>query len=445
MPPYYPPAVVNKIEEVFVKRASGGWTCRHCQMIPSKFRAPGAIYENKDDDNDNPPDQTTVEQHLSVCSGNTYYYANMMSPQNYYLTVPNYTLPTMPIQNTINHHHSIMQLPPPIEPLDTTNNLLLPEDRGKIGFAGMACKHCKDKIDCRKFFWSNVDRISNSFSEIPAHIMRCKHAPYEVNLIELKKIHPQQLAKYPRGSQKIFLRRMWKRMHGDDAVDGKLSVDSKAVAKKDHMANSLNVDTIPNNQMNALPGFDGRVTLAIAEDQDWLSEMDCFVRRSLEVFQATEKDVRDVFSQQKKTIAKGQVGIRCIYCAASAGETHCEAIAYPSSISHISKAVREFRSNHLQLCQRIPTDQKKIFDGMKTSSSLTSVLKRYYVLSAKALGLIDLPNGGIGTKEVNLRIGSGVSLDVLASIVSEQTDVGATTENNLPSSPLKNHDNEENS
>lgn len=82
---------------------------------------------------------------------------------------------------------------------------------------------------------------------------------------------------------------------------------------------------------------------------------------------------------------------------------------------------------------------------MKTSSSLTSVLKRYYVLSAKALGLIDLPNGGIGTKEVNLRIGSGVSLDVLASIVSEQTDVGATTENNLPSSPLKNHDNEENS
>ena len=300
-----------------------------------RFRAPGAIYENKDDDNDNPPDQTTVEQHLSVCSGNTYYYANMMSPQNYYLTVPNYTLPTMPIQNTINHHHSIMQLPPPIEPLDTTNNLLLPEDRGilteyffyliqqltlchfsesdrkakggsrehiKIGFAGMACKHCKDKIDCRKFFWSNVDRISNSFSEIPAHIMRCKHAPYEVknNLIELKKIHSQQLAKYPRGSQKIFLRRMWKRMHGDDAVDGKLSVDSKAVAKKDHMANSLNVDTIPNNQMNALPGFDGRVTLAIAEDQDWLSEMDCFVRRSLEVFQATEKDVRDVFSQQKK-------------------------------------------------------------------------------------------------------------------------------------------------
>ncbi len=67
------------------------------------------------------------------------------------------------------------------------------------------------------------------------------------------------------------------------------------------------------------------------------------------------------------------------------------------------------------------------------------------MLSAKALGLIDLPNGGIGTKEVNLRIGSGVSLDVLASIVSEQTDVGAKTDNNLPSSPLKNHDHEENS
>ena len=34
----------------------------------------------------------------------------------------------------------------------------------KIGFAGLCCRHCRKTPDARKFFWANVDRISNSFA-----------------------------------------------------------------------------------------------------------------------------------------------------------------------------------------------------------------------------------------------------------------------------------------
>ena len=43
----------------------------------------------------------------------------------------------------------------------------------KIGFGGLKCRHCTTNSGSsgRKFFWSNVDRLANSFAEIPAHIM----------------------------------------------------------------------------------------------------------------------------------------------------------------------------------------------------------------------------------------------------------------------------------
>lgn len=43
----------------------------------------------------------------------------------------------------------------------------------KLGFGGLKCRHCTHKTGTsgRKFFWSNVDRLANSFAEIPAHIM----------------------------------------------------------------------------------------------------------------------------------------------------------------------------------------------------------------------------------------------------------------------------------
>lgn len=591
------PAVVNSIEEVFVKRATGGggqWTCQHCQMVPFRFRAPGCIFY---DDNDEPPDQAYVEKHLSVCCGNTYYMAgagvsqgatvgsSSTSTGDYYTTIQGQMgLPPPVVVAAAPHHHhhhhpttattpygngymgqaahnnanaahahahaqqqqqmnmmnsiaagatmnmnmnmnaattmgglntggmghsqqqlqqqqqqQIHDIPvPPMGPLDPSG-MLIPEDKEiltdyffylmqqmtvcyfqesdrkakggsrehiQVGFAGLGCAHCAGSRDARKFFWSNVDRIANSFSEIPAHVLKCHHCPPEVkaNLIGLKKKHPEQLARFPRGSQKVFLRRMWRRVHGSGEGSATHAVPSSQAGRRrrgcrkagqqqssplmtqnEHTANMNTGAIVQQEQLVALNGHSGsvnhlhqhRVLLAISEDEDWLSDMDCFVRKNMEVFRATEKDVQDAHEERKYTISLGQVGIRCIHCAASApgGGAKGAAVSYPGGINQISKAVREFRLKHLSNCAYIPHDLKAKMVGLKTSSSLTSVLKRYYVLSAKALGLVDSPNGiGIRTKDESLPIGANLSLDVLASIVSAQPD--ANPMNQAPFSAL---------
>jgi len=84
-----------------------------------------------------------------------------------------------------------------------------------IAFPGLQCIHCAEASNPRKFFWKNVDRLSNSFVEIPLHVLKCKGCPQQAKdaLLRLKLIHQEQMAQLPRGSQKIFFRRVWRRMH----------------------------------------------------------------------------------------------------------------------------------------------------------------------------------------------------------------------------------------
>jgi len=90
-----------------------------------------------------------------------------------------------------------------------------------VGFAGIQCRHCSGNSFARKFFWSDPGRLANSFSEIPSHVMMCRVTPQEVktNLARLKKVHTEQLSVMPRGSQKVFIRRMWKRIHPNSPID----------------------------------------------------------------------------------------------------------------------------------------------------------------------------------------------------------------------------------
>jgi hypothetical protein len=96
-------------------------------------------------------------------------------------------------------------------------------DNIQIGFGGLECIHCSATQHQRKFFWSNVDRLSNSFSEIPGHLLKCKVCPEltKISLKELKKYHPTQMMEKSRGSQKTFLRRVWRRIHECDSKESK--------------------------------------------------------------------------------------------------------------------------------------------------------------------------------------------------------------------------------
>jgi len=306
----------------------------------------------------------------------------------------------------------------------------------KIGFGGLQCIHCTDANNSRKFFWSNVDRLANSFAEIPGHVLKCRHCPQQTKdaLYQLKKMHPEQMARLPRGSQKVFFRRMWRRLHDEDpqgattpeqpspAQSGSGDIPSAASdVKSPDEAKTQGSDISPSgtsgsdesvllmqrstkeaakalrdsNSMAFPPSPTSRVLLAIPDDKEWLSDTDCFIRRQIEVFCANSDDVDVARSDRKFPVRDGQVGIRCIHCALSKQGfgARGSGVAYPFSVSGIYESVREFQRLHLDSCENLPVEMKAKLSDLKGSTSLSSVLRKYYVLAAKALGLKDTRDG----------------------------------------------------
>mmetsp|Transcript_89016 Transcript_89016/g.133476 ORF Transcript_89016/g.133476 Transcript_89016/m.133476 type:complete len:1274 (+) Transcript_89016:218-4039(+) len=305
----------------------------------------------------------------------------------------------------------------------------------KIGYGGLQCIHCADVPNSRKFFWSNVDRLANSFAEIPGHVLKCRRCPQQTKdaLLQLKQYHPEQMARLPRGSQKVFFRRMWRRLHDEDPEGPPVSTptpeksDTENVApeevektkgEKSPSGTKMKTEEMPvvangvdeaalvvqrsakeaakalavAAEQNQPLTPSSRVVLAIPEDKEWLSDMDCFIRKQLEVFCANQDDVATAQNDRKYPVFVGQVGIRCIHCSMAKGATGT-AVAFPYAISQIYESVREFQRLHLDSCENLPAATKSKLAAFKGSSSLSSVLRKYYLIAAKALGLHDTREG----------------------------------------------------
>lgn len=321
-----------------------------------------------------------------------------------------------------------------------------------IGYGGLQCVHCADSQNSRKFFWSNVDRLANSFAEIPSHVLKCRRCPVQTKfaLQELKLRHPEQMTTLPRGSQKVFFRRMWRRLHDDDpgpkgsgtieankSLSGDINANVVEMPSKDSgldsslstpsnfslMSTKNAAQTLATCASNPSENNSVRILLAIDEDKEWLSDMDCFIRKNLEVFCAEAKDVEAAQEDRKYPITEGQIGIRCIYCATHTGGecARGSAVAFPYSIGGIYEAVREFQRLHLESCPCLPDTFSAKLNSLKGSSSLSSVLRRYYVQAAEALGMHDTSDG-IRAGAIPKAIG-GRS----AKIEAEEEDTAITT------------------
>mmetsp|Transcript_1444 Transcript_1444/g.2837 ORF Transcript_1444/g.2837 Transcript_1444/m.2837 type:complete len:1246 (+) Transcript_1444:271-4008(+) len=319
-----------------------------------------------------------------------------------------------------------------------------------IGYGGLQCIHCIEATSARKFFWSTVDRLANSFAEIPSHVLKCKHCPDDAKdaLLALKGRHPDQMQMLPRGSQKVFFRRMWRRLHDGDSEAAipvrdrrsssmsETGMDPPPSAPRPRVSSSTSengIDPPPSALRPRISAAEAalkspeiaapaaatllaksmepeeeaeegsspkpereRVLLAIPEDKDWLSDMDCFVRNNIEVFSSRYTDVESAAVDRKYPIKIGQVGIRCVHCAKTSGGARDAAVSYPYSISGIFESVREFQRMHLDSCQNVPRDLKEASDKLGSgATSLRSVLTKYYVQAAGALGLFDAQGGGI--------------------------------------------------
>jgi len=142
---------------------------------------------------------------------------------------------------------------------------------------------------------------------------------------------------------------------------------------------------------------DAAISLAIPQDTEWgLSDLDILVRNNLEVFQATEDDVLSAHLDGKFPINCGQIGIRCIYCAHKNVEgARRGAVMYPYSLNSLFECTRILQIMHLEQCPHVPDDLRKKIASLKRSffsigtMALSSSLRRYYIVSAKSLGLFD--------------------------------------------------------
>jgi len=139
-----------------------------------------------------------------------------------------------------------------------------------------------------------------------------------------------------------------------------------------------------------------RLLLAMATDQDSLSDRQCYVRSEMvEIFAASDKDVSSRHSKGAQKLAEGQVGIRCVHCSHLRPRDRAErAVCYPSSISRIYQTVADMQRFHFEQCREIPMKIRKIYKSLKTTRPRgVGSPQTYWIESAKLLDLVDTEKG----------------------------------------------------
>ena len=198
--------------------------------------------------------------------------------------------------------------------------------------------------------------------------------------------------------------------------------------------------------------YEGRVPMAMPEDSEYLTPLQQLIRQNLEIFSATETEVKSPQYGRRTPIVLGKVGIRCIHCAkvalggnekdssgtpghgATAKRTDSKriwpqgSISYPMGIASLYLLCSQKPQVHFELCPNIPLDIKTQFrqlsqgkpEGRSRSKEVPA--SQYYILSAKRIGMVNVQDG--------VRFGRDLSLDPLpleAVLAQEKQEAEAVT------------------
>lgn len=140
--------------------------------------------------------------------------------------------------------------------------------------------------------------------------------------------------------------------------------------------------------------FCGSISLSLPEsDAEWLSEINCFVRRyCVEAFSATEEDVMS--TSKRGRISLHQVGIRCCHCKhRPLKERAVAAVSYPTSVAGIYESVKRFHRVHVEHCDCIPEDVRTKMAELHNLNVWIPTTRQYWTDSARALGMVDTEEG----------------------------------------------------
>jgi len=158
---------------------------------------------------------------------------------------------------------------------------------------------------------------------------------------------------------------------------------------------SVKVETGPNGS-SGMRTADGVLLLSLPEDRISLSETLCIVRENVEVFIATEADVKAPAPGRKRPVVEGQVGLRCIHCRSALHQSDKvkRAVCFPSSIKRIYRTVIDMKLDHFKACRFVPIELKMKLEELKaTNARSTGTTMQYFVQAAKRMGMLDGTHG----------------------------------------------------
>ena len=335
----------------------------------------------------------------------------------------------------------------------------------KVGFPGLACKHCVGQAGCGRYFPASEASLSQTTTSqtIMNHVRNCRRCPMEIRenleLMKRARMGPdgKRLDKPKHGGRKVFFRRLWCRIQGlplDEASEGKgkkkryrkpgvkpkkkkkngdengiysddedenepkvKSQQKKAISSGDETETESSEGendvkrrkrskkkSKSGSKKKASPWFDGCVRLTKNDDSNWLSELQCYARSDLvEVFCWHEKDGLDGYTGRKKP-SNGQVGIRCVFSKTlPASEKPAGCVVFPESLEDIPIKVGEMLRLHFKNCTVIPDDKRETIKSLRNFGPKVDDSAQYWIDSARDIGLGDVPPGGVSSWGITFR------------------------------------------
>lgn len=134
--------------------------------------------------------------------------------------------------------------------------------------------------------------------------------------------------------------------------------------------------------------------LALTQDKENLSELQCLIRENIEIFTATEKDKNTHFRGRNWTVETGQVGVRCKHCykAPENEDKQPKSSRYfPLNLSGIYQASQNIYHFHFKngCCPNMPKKNLSGFNKTKPSRSCYRGGKQYWIMAAESLGVVE--------------------------------------------------------
>jgi hypothetical protein len=187
--------------------------------------------------------------------------------------------------------------------------------------------------------------MRNSFSHIPSHLATCEKCPADIKskIEELKKVRNRQKSLLKPGNHKLFIDRVWDRMHNGSFA--KSMPDSGSLVDSSSVATGSSTDQLKNELVEAFK----TTQLSLVQEGDRCLTSDLTFFTLLQVTPYTMLSSGDSDDDSREII--GFPGLVCSHCNSRK--------FFTTSSEHLSGLLLTI-SNHMQTCQSCPKSARNL-------------------------------------------------------------------------------------